>query len=124
MAGMRFALVPVIPLLALALPVSADEVPPEIDFLLTAIGASDCAFIRNDKRYTSEDAEDHLRMKYRRGKRHAPTTEAFIDRLASKSSISRKAYMIDCPGEDLVPTGEWLTQRLAEYREQLEDPAE
>ena len=92
----------------------AEDVPPEIDYLLTAVGNSDCAFIRNGKRHDAEDAEDHLRMKYRRGKRHATTTEDFIERLASKSSMSRKLYHIDCPGQDLMPSGEWLSKRLAE----------
>ena len=103
---------------------SAAGAEEEIEFLLDAVGCSGCTFIRNGKRHDADDAADHLRMKYRRGKRHAPTTEAFIERLASKSSISRKPYMIDCPGDDLVPTGEWLMQRLAEYRDQLEDAAE
>ena len=44
-------------------------------------------------------------MKYRRGKRYASTTEKFIERLASKSSMSRKPYYIECPGDEAVPTG-------------------
>jgi len=95
----------------------AEEVPTEIDYLLTTVGGSDCVFIRNGKRHDAADAEDHLRMKYRRGKRYAPTTEDFIERLASKSSMSRKLYQIDCPGEEPVPSGDWLTLRLAEFRD-------
>ncbi len=122
---MKPVLVLAIPAVFLASGVNAEEqVPTEIDYLLSAVGASDCAFIRNDKRHSAADAEDHLRMKYRRGKRYAPTTEAFIERLASKSSISKKLYLIDCPGEGLAPSGEWLTERLAEYREALEDAVE
>ena len=72
------------------LPLSAradDAVPAEIDYLLSSIGSSDCAFIRNGERYDSRSAEDHLRMKYRRGKRYAPTSEKFIERLASNSVV-------------------------------------
>lgn len=117
---MRFALViPV--LLLLSFGAHADEVPAEIDYLLTTVGNSDCVFIRNGKRHDAEAAEDHLRMKYRRGKRYAPTTEAFIERLASKSSMSKKLYYIECPGAEPVPSGEWLRQRLAEYRDAQED---
>ncbi len=104
-------------LVLLSLVAHADEVPPEIEHLLTTVGNSDCVFIRNGKRHDAEDAEDHLRMKYRRGKRYAPTTEAFIERLASKSSMSKKPYQIECPGTEAVPSGEWLSQRLAEYRD-------
>lgn len=94
----------------------AGETAAEIESLLTAIGASDCTFVRNGKRYPSADAEAHLRMKYRRGKRYATTAEAFIDRLASRSSFSGKRYAIECPGEPAVPTHDWLMQRLEEHR--------
>jgi len=93
-----------------------DSVPAEIDFLLAAIGSSNCTFIRNGKRYDTAAAEDHLRMKYRRGKRYAPTTEKFIERLASKSSMSKKLYFIECEGEEKIPSGEWLMERLSDYR--------
>jgi hypothetical protein len=93
----------------------AEEVPAEIDYLLTTIGSSDCTFIRNGSRYDAEDAESHLRMKYKRGKRYASTTEKFIERLASKSSMSRKPYFIEC-GNDKIESGLWLEQRLEEYR--------
>lgn len=113
---MRVALV-VASLTILAFGTHADEVPAEIEHLLTTVGSSDCVFIRNGKRHDAHDAEDHLRMKYRRGKRYAPTTEAFIERLASKSSMSKKPYHIECPGTESVPSGDWLSQRLAEYRD-------
>jgi len=102
----------------------AEDVPTEIDYLLTTVGSSNCEFIRNGKRHSAENAEDHLRMKYRRGKRYAPTAEAFIERLASKSSMSRKLYEIHCPGEDVVPSGEWLSHRLAEYRDRQDAEAD
>lgn len=93
-----------------------DGVPPEIDFLLESIGNSNCTFIRNGKRYEAAAAEDHLRMKYRRGKRYASSTEAFIERLASKSSMSKKVYYIECGGDEKIPSGDWLRNRLSEYR--------
>ena len=113
---MKPALLFVIPAFFLVSGAVADDVPPEIDFLLTTVGSSDCVFIRNGKRHSAADAEDHLRMKYRRGKRYATTTEDFIERLASKSSMSKKLYHIECPGEPVTPSGEWLTERLVEYR--------
>jgi hypothetical protein len=106
-----------VPLLCL-LPFSAgadDEVPAEIDYLLRSIGSSDCTFIRNGERYDSGTAEDHLRMKYRRGKRYAPTGEKFIERLASHSYLSKKLYYIECEGEEKIPSGDWLGVRLGDY---------
>ncbi len=93
-----------------------DDVPAEIDYLLTAVGNSGCTFIRNGDHHTAEKAEDHLRMKYRRGKRYASTTEEFIERLASSSSFSKKTYYIECEGEGTVPSGDWLMTLLDEYR--------
>ena len=111
----------VVPLLVLALSmpavVFADQAETEIEHLLATVGASGCTFIRNGSHHDAEDAASHMRMKYRRGKRYATTAELFIERLASKSSISGKPYTIDCPGSGAVPSGDWLTARLQEYRE-------
>ena len=93
-----------------------DAAPVEIDFLLATIGSSNCTFIRNGKRYDSAAAEDHLRMKYRKGKRYATTSENFIERLASKSYLSKKLYFIECAGDEKMPSGDWLKKRLGEYR--------
>lgn len=101
----------------------ADDVPAEIDYLLSAIGSSGCTFIRNGKRHDAEDAEAHLRMKYQRGRRYAATSEEFIERLASKSSMSKKLYYIECECEETVPSGDWLMQRLTEYRTNSSKPA-
>ena len=114
---MRF-LVPVL-LLALSMPatVFADLAETEIEYLITTVGESGCTFIRNGSRHEAEDAASHMRLKYQRGKRYATSAELFIERLASKSSFSGKPYAIECPGSDAVPSGEWLTARLQEYRE-------
>ena len=93
------------------------ETEIEIDFLLTTVGDSGCSFRRNDVTHSSRDAEVHLRMKYRRGKRYASTTENFIKRLASGSSMSKKPYLILCGDAEPVPTGDWFLERLREYRE-------
>ncbi len=99
----------------------ADDGPAEIDYLLNTVGSSDCTFIRNGKRHNAQDAEAHLRMKYRRGKRYAPTSEKFIERLASKSSLSNKPYYIECESEERMAFGQWLMQRLSEYRASPDD---
>ena len=113
---MRFSLFVIV--LALLYPAAllADDQDPEIDHLLGAIGDSECVFIRNGTRHDAEKAEEHLRMKYRRGRRYASSAEEFIERLASKSSMTRKRYMMDCPGVEAEPAGDWLTRRLEEFR--------
>ena len=106
--------------LALAMPAIAfgDQAETEIEYLISTVGESGCTFIRNGSRHDAEDAASHMRLKYRRGKRYATSAELFIERLASKSSFSGKPYAIECPGNDAVPSGEWLTARLQDYREQ------
>jgi len=94
----------------------AAELPTEIEYLLTTMGSSDCTFIRNGKEYDAEDAEAHLRMKYKRGERYASTTEKFIENLASKSFMSKKPYLIACEGAERTESGAWLMQLLVEFR--------
>ena len=94
----------------------------EIEHLITAIGESECVFVRNGKRHSARDAEDHIRMKYRRAKRYASTAELFIERLASKSSMSKKPYWMECPGNDPVRSGDWLNAELERYRAEREQP--
>jgi hypothetical protein len=114
---MRFLYI--LPLIALLLSgvAAADTAEVEIEYLITTVGESGCTFIRNGSRHDAEDAASHMRLKYRRGKRYATTAELFIERLASKSSFSGKPYAIECPGSEAVPSGDWLSARLHEYRE-------
>ncbi len=113
---MRIALAAALLLCLLPPDTQADDAAVEIDYLLKSIGSSNCAFIRNGKRWEAQDAESHLRMKYRNGKRYASTSENFISRLASASYFSKKLYYIECEGEGKVPSGDWLMRRLDEYR--------
>ena len=94
----------------------ANDAPAEIDYLLTTMGSSDCTLTRNGKEYNATDTEAHLRMKYRRGKRYASTTEDFIKNLASRSSMSKKPYHITCEDDKRKESGVWLRQLLAEFR--------
>jgi hypothetical protein len=102
-------------LLALALPVLAGQ-EAEIEYLLVAVANSDCQFIRNGEAHDAAEAAAHLRMKYERAGWLVDDAEEFIDRLASKSSISGRPYAIQCQDAAPSPAQAWLTERLAEYR--------
>ena len=104
----------------LVLPVLANAADDEqlIESLLTAVGTSDCTFIRNGKEYPAKEAEDHLRMKYRRGKRYVSNVDTFIKRIATKSSMSGKPYRIRCESTDAIATADWLSMKLDEIRKQ------
>lgn len=88
----------------------------EIEYLLATVGASNCTFIRNGKSYPAQDAEDHLRMKYGRGRKYVKQAEQFVSRLASKSSMTGKPYRIQCEGEAAVNAADWFRAKLADYR--------
>lgn len=96
---------------------AADETDPEVEYLLNAVGTSGCVFVRNGKEHAADAAEDHLRMKYNKTRRYIDTADEFIEKLASESSWTGKPYLIACPDAETVPSREWLTSRLSEYRE-------
>ena len=89
----------------------------EIQALIQAVAESECEFNRNGSRHSAETAAAHLELKYSRGKRYADSAEAFIERLASKSSWSGEPYQMICDGET-QPAGDWLTVRLEALRSQ------
>jgi len=93
------------------------ESPTEIEYLLQAIGKSECIFTRNGEQHSAAEAEDHLRMKYNRTRSRIKTAEAFIDNLASKSSWTGKSYTMKCADDEPEPSQQWLYRELARYRQ-------
>ncbi len=87
----------------------------EIEYLLSYIAASDCIFIRNGTEHQPKDAREHLEMKYNHVRSRIATAEDFINKVASKSSFSRRKYQIRC-GDIQLPTKVWLEQALASHR--------
>lgn len=87
----------------------------EIQHLFEFISQSDCIFIRNNTEYPAKEARDHMQTKYDYAKRWVGSAEQFIDRIATKSSISGNRYQIRCQGK-LLYTDKWLKQELARYR--------
>lgn len=90
---------------------SADE----IAYLLSFISNSKCTFIRNGKEYKPQKAAEHLEMKYNHVKKRVNSAETFIEKIASKSSMSKKAYTVRC-GEDEIFSKRWLTDALRQHR--------
>ncbi len=92
----------------------------EIEYLLYFVGGSDCIFIRNGGEYQAKEAREHLEMKYNHVKRRIKTAEDFIDKIASKSSLSGRQYEVRCDGVKLQ-TSQWLREALASYRVSVEN---
>jgi hypothetical protein len=90
----------------------------EIDGLLSAVGSSGCEFMRSGKAHPAAEAQQHLQKKYdylaTRDK--LSSTEDFIVKAATRSSMTGEAYGIRCSGAPQQPSEEWLKARLKEIR--------
>ena len=106
-------------ILLVALPLHAD-VPSaqtdEVQHLITYLETSDCNMIRNGKSYDGEDGAKHVRRKYDHFRDEISSTEEFIAYSATKSLMSSKPYQVQCPGEEAVPSADWLLEELKAFR--------
>lgn len=90
----------------------------EIDALIGALNASNCEFQRNGKWYDATEARTHLQRKYDYllRKNLADTAEQFIERAASKSSMSGREYRVRCPGQADQSSASWFQAQLRRLR--------
>ncbi len=90
----------------------------EIDYLFGYLEKSGCEFNRNGSWYEAGEASGHLRDKYEYllGKGLVDSTEQFIARAATESSMSGKAYQVRCGQTPIMASADWFGQALAEYR--------
>ncbi len=86
----------------------------EINALLLVLKASGCQFNRNGTWYSSRDAETHLARKlaYLVSKSAVASTEQFIERAATKSSVTGQAYVVRCGNGPSVSSRMWLSREL------------
>jgi hypothetical protein len=96
----------------------APEVQREVEFLLDAIGSSGCEFYRNGSWHDAKAAQAHVGDKYKYLLRRdaIKTTEDFIEKAATRSSLSGEPYRIRCNGSPEQPTQRWLLAELARFR--------
>jgi len=90
----------------------------EVQHLLQYISNAGCTFTRNGTDHTPGDAQQHILRKYNYVKNKVSTTEQVIKYAATKSSFTGKPYTITCPGQETVPSSQWLTEELIKYRAQ------
>ena len=93
-------------------------VETEINYLLGFIETSGCEFYRNGNWYDSPRAAEHLRYKYKMlaASDRISTAEDFIDKAATKSSLSGEPYEVRCSGREPITSTQWLRESLARYR--------
>lgn len=110
-------------LCGLLLPIAAQAEAPtnvqvEISFLLGYVEGSGCEFYRNGTWHNSKDAQVHLRDKYKwlNTRNQINNTEDFVEKVATKSSISGQAYSVMCNGVVAQTSNVWLRAELARLR--------
>ena len=96
-----------------ALAAPSQEAKREIQGLMDALSTSSCEFQRNGTWHGRDEARKHLQRKYDYLLKRdlADTAEQFIERAASKSSISGRAYQVRCPGQPMQPAAAWFKAR-------------
>jgi len=90
----------------------------EVAQLMTAVEKSGCKFNRNGSWYDGAEARAHLQKKfdYLDKKDMLTTTESFIEKGASTSSMSGKPYLMQCAGKEAT-SAEWLLAQLKHLRQ-------
>ena len=90
----------------------------EITQLFAALETSGCRFQRNGSWHEAPEAKAHLQRKYDYllKKRQITTTESFIDLAASRSSVSGRAYRVQCGQSAPVDSAAWFSGRLQRIR--------
>ena len=105
---------------------NAAQVRSEVQALLGWVEQGGCSFMRNGSWHSSAEARKLLEHKFDEAMRDPgsmPSTEHFIAKLASRSSMSGKPYWVRCGDAKLVESGPWLLGKLAELRLTADKPA-
>ena len=101
----------------------AQAMPPagvqvEVDLLLGYIEHSGCEFQRNGSWSDAHAAQAHLHDKYAylSARDMIDSTEHFIERAATRSSLTGQAYWVRCNGGTPMASQQWLREELARLR--------
>lgn len=94
------------------------NVRTEVQGLLQAVEDSGCEFGRNGTWHDSKAAGKHMRGKYDYlvTQDLIATSEDFVERVGTKSSMSGQPYQVRCAGGTTLASGQWLRSRLAQLR--------
>ncbi len=95
---------------------SEPDLHTTIAYLMQYIAASNYTFIRNGKEHHIDEAVDHVKRKYDYFEDDIHTAEDFIRLCASESTMTGNPYMVKNPEGELIPTRQWLTAALENYR--------
>ena len=85
----------------------------KIERLIAAVAQqTDAVFVRNGREHSSAEAAEHLRRKWKAAGDRVTTAEAFIEQIASRSSLSGTAYSIQFSDGREMTSAEFLRNEL------------
>jgi hypothetical protein len=92
----------------------------EIQYLLLSVERSGCEFYRNGSWHPGPEARAHLTRKYEAtdAKGLILTTDDFIRRVATESSLSGTPYRVRCLPAEPMASEAWFRRELARYRDE------
>lgn len=95
------------------------HVSKEIAQLFSYLENSGCQLQRNGTWYEAKDAAAHLNKKYQYllDKNLIASSEAFIQKAATVSSMSGIAYQVKCPNAATLESSAWFRAELSRYRQ-------
>ena len=95
----------------------------KINFLIQEIEKVEGTFVRNGDEHTPSEAAKHLRMKLKNAlnswftpSKEKWTADLFIEKVASKSSLSGTTYKIKLDSGKVVTTSSWLKNKLLTFK--------
>ena len=114
--ALLFCALSLAPVLTYAAPSPAAK--KEIGQLMDALSRSGCQFQRNGSWYDAAEARAHLQRKYDYllKKDRVDTADQFIQRAASESSVSGRAYRVKCQGKEQDASA-WFGGQLQKLRQ-------
>jgi hypothetical protein len=96
----------------------------KIEFLITSIeNLKGAVFIRNGSEYSAEQAAHHLRMKWDSAGSKVKTAQDFIERCASKSSMSGEKYQIRFANGKIEYSQDYFNEQLAKISPPAPQPS-
>jgi len=113
-----YGLILLLAISGVALAAPSPKAKAEIAGLMEALGKSGCQFQRNGDWHDATQARAHLQRKYDYllKKDMVDTSEQFIERAASKNSLSGRAYRVRCAGKELDAAA-WFGEQLRRLRQ-------
>ena len=112
-----FGLILLLAISDMAMAAPSPKAKAEIAGLMDALAKSGCQFQRNGDWHDAKQARAHLQRKYDYllKKNRVDTSEQFIQRAASQSSLSGRAYRVKCAGKE-QDAAAWFGEQLQRLR--------